>query len=300
MSVKESATIIVLAHNCCAQLLSTLESLHRLPERWPIIVVDNGSTDNTAAAVALRFRHVMLIRCKRNLGAAARNIGVACAHTPYVAFCDYDTQWEPGALNCAVRLLDNASDVAVLSACVQVGATRELDRACVLLHNTWASAHPRAPQMLDFMAGACVMRTRAFYDVGGYWPPLFAGGEEALMALDLAERGWRIIYAKDVVIRRFSVRARNPGPHEKLMVRNAIWVAWMRRPLRMAWHETRVQLIRAHIQTMFWRTLLKVLIGLPRALQRRKVISPAVEEMTALVDRAMEHALILDADWRLE
>ncbi|TAL81809.1 MAG: glycosyltransferase, partial [Pandoraea sp.] len=201
---KERAMILVLTRNHRAQLLSTLESLRQMPGRWPIIVVDNGSSDGTAAAVALHFPRVMLIRATRDLGAAARNIGVAYVHTPYVAFSDDDTQWEPGALDRALNLLDATPDAAVLSACVQVGARRGPEPLCSSMrHSPLATAHSPGPQLLGFMAGACVMRTRAFCDVGGYWPPFFLGGEEALMALDLAERGWRVVYADDVITRRF-------------------------------------------------------------------------------------------------
>src|SRR3546814_8490118 len=98
MTTEGRATNIVISHNRRVQLLSTLKSLQQLPGNWPIIVIDNGSTDGTAAVVASHFPSIMLIRAQRNLGAAARNIGVAYAHTPYIAFSDDDTQWEPGAL----------------------------------------------------------------------------------------------------------------------------------------------------------------------------------------------------------
>src|SRR3546814_1487528 len=94
MTTEGRATIIVISHNRRVQLLSTLKSLQQLPGNWPIIVIDNGSTDGTAAVVASHFPSIMLIRAQRNLGAAARNIGVAYAHTPYIAFSDDDTRSE--------------------------------------------------------------------------------------------------------------------------------------------------------------------------------------------------------------
>ncbi|TCT10162.1 glycosyltransferase family 2 protein [Paralcaligenes ureilyticus] len=290
---KERAMILVLTRNHRAQLLNTLESLRQMPGRWPIIVVDNGSSDGTAAAVASRFPKAMLIRATRDLGAAARNIGVAYVHTPYVAFCDDDTQWEPGALDRAADLLDAAPDVAVLSACVQMGATREPNPLCSsMMHSPLAREHLPGPQLLGFMAGACVMRTRAFYDVGGYWPPFFLGGEEALMALDLAARGWRIIYADDVVARHFPASELDTRQRQYLLIRNAIWLAWMRWPLRAAWRETHIQFTQAHRCRIFGRVLLQVLLGLPRALRRRKVISPAIEAMRVQSDHAAVPPLI--------
>ncbi len=279
------ATIVVLTRNRRVQVLGTLEYLYRLPGRWPIVVVDNGSSDGTAAMIASRFPFVMLIRAKRNLGAAARNIGVAYAQTPYVAFCDDDTQWEPGALERAVKLLDDTPTIAVVSACVQVGPTRRPNPACLLMaQSPLERCELPGPQLLGFMAGACVVRTRAFYEVGGYWPPFFTGGEEALMALDLVEKGWRIIYAHDVITRHFPTLLRDSYSRDRLLIRNAIWVAWMRRPLRAAWRETSVQWRAARARGIAWPTMLQMLLGLPRALRYRKVISPAVERMHTLLD----------------
>jgi GT2 family glycosyltransferase len=287
MTVEGRATIVVLTYNRRVQLLSTLESLQKLPGRWPIIVIDNGSTDGTAVAVAHRFPTVMLIRAQRNLGAAARNIGVAYAHTPYIAFSDDDTQWEPEALERAVSLLDDAPDVGVLSACVHVGPMRRLDPSCQTMAQSPLSRDSLpGPQLLGFMAGACVMRTRAFYEVGGYWPPLFIGGEESLMALDMVEQGWRIVYAADVVTRHFPSVIRDSRLRERLLIRNAIWVAWMRRPVRAACRATALHLKQAHFRRILWPVLWEAVLGMPRALSRRKVISPTVESMQLLLDLA--------------
>src|SRR5690606_27535031 len=97
MNSIERGTVVVLTRNHRARLLRTLKTLQALPEGWPIIVVDNGSTDGTARAVGRHFPAVLLIRSRRNIGAAARNIAVAYAHTPYIAFTNDDSHWEPGA-----------------------------------------------------------------------------------------------------------------------------------------------------------------------------------------------------------
>src|SRR3546814_12573056 len=101
----------------------------------------------------------MLIRAKCNLGAAACNIGAAYAHTPYVAFCGDGTQWEPGALQRALWLLDAAPAVAVLSPRIQVGPTRRPDPACLgMAQSPSQGIWFPGPQFLAFTAEAGVIR----------------------------------------------------------------------------------------------------------------------------------------------
>ncbi|MFN0028455.1 MAG: glycosyltransferase family 2 protein [Acidimicrobiales bacterium] len=63
------------------------------------VVVDDGSVDGTAAAVAAAHPEVRLIRHDQALGSSvARNVGIEAARTPWVAFLDDDDVWAPGKL----------------------------------------------------------------------------------------------------------------------------------------------------------------------------------------------------------
>ena len=55
-------TIVVLTHERCAEVLHTVAHLSTLPERAPVIVVDNASRDGTAETLAARFPAVTAIR----------------------------------------------------------------------------------------------------------------------------------------------------------------------------------------------------------------------------------------------
>ena len=94
VSIDRRVEIVVLTYERPRELLRTLEHLHRLPQVPPIRVVDNGSLDCARDTVAAIYSDVQYIRLERNIGAAARNVGVALAKTPYVALCDDDTWWE--------------------------------------------------------------------------------------------------------------------------------------------------------------------------------------------------------------
>ena len=280
------ATIVVLTYNRLTQVQQTLHALVRLPGGWPIIVVDNGSRDETAATIKRNFPQITVLRSPLNLGAAGRNLAMAQLNTPYVAFCDDDTQWEFGALERAVQILDASERVGILSARVEMGASRRPDPTCLeMAHSPLPREDLPGPQLLGFMAGACVMRATAFRATGGYWPPFFIGGEEELMAYDVIGHGWRIIYADEVVTRHFPSGIRDTHLRQRLLLRNAVWVVWMRRPWRAVGRETWRLLRQARAAQILRPVLASTLLGLPRALSRRKAISPALEQMRRLLDK---------------
>ena len=54
-SAQAPCSVVVLTYNRAATVLETLGNLAALDEPWPIVVVDNGSTDGTADQIAARF-----------------------------------------------------------------------------------------------------------------------------------------------------------------------------------------------------------------------------------------------------
>lgn len=71
-------------------------ALLQVPRPQEVLVIDDGSTDETAAAAAAAGAKVIN---QENLGpGAARNTGLRAATTTWVAFLDSDDQWLPGHL----------------------------------------------------------------------------------------------------------------------------------------------------------------------------------------------------------
>lgn len=228
-------SVVVLTHNRLSEVTRTVERLLALPEHPRVVVVDNGSSDGTVHALRQRFAGVHVVALGANLGAAGRNHGVAAAETDYVAFSDDDTHWAPGSLEHAVRVLDAAPRVAVLSGRVLVGERHCVDPTCLRMST---SPLPRdglpGPALVGYMAGACVFRTAVFREVGGYEPRLFIGGEESLVSLDVLDRGYAIVYCDAVTVVHHPSPARDARLRRLMLARNAAVVAWMRLPAAQA------------------------------------------------------------------
>ncbi|MFL6053932.1 MAG: glycosyltransferase family 2 protein [Actinoallomurus sp.] len=265
-------TVVVATWNRRRELEQTLTRLRALPERPPIIVVDNASSDGSADLVATRFPDVRLVALLANRGGAARNVGMHLADTPYVAFSDDDSWWEPGALRAAVRVLDQYPRLAVLVARIDLGGGR-LDHVSRKMAQglLGREADLPGPSVLIFPACAAVVRRSAFLDAGGFDELLFFGGEESLLALDLAVSGWGLAYVPEVTAHHAPSDNRGDQARRSMLHRrNDLLVTWMRLSTGRALRRTGALALEAVRDPLARDTLRQVLRRLPAALARRR------------------------------
>jgi GT2 family glycosyltransferase len=170
MHEQPTVTFVMITHDRKAEVLRSLGHLSRLPEGPPIILVDNGSTDGTVAAAAREFPGVRIEVLSSNRGAWGRTVGVTASATPYVAFCDDDTWWRPGALDLAARLFDRHPRLAVITGRILIGPEEREDPICRRLERSPLPAEPDIPgyPLLGFLAGASVVRRSTFLEAGGF------------------------------------------------------------------------------------------------------------------------------------
>jgi GT2 family glycosyltransferase len=273
-------SVVVLTHNRMAQLVDTLTRLRALPERPPIIVADNGSADDTVRMAALLFPDVTIVQCGANLGAAGRNLAVNRARTDYVAFCDDDTWWQPGSLARAVRLLDAYPRVGILNARIEVGVDGATDPVSTVMRMSPLDATGLpGPSLVGYMAGASVMRTSVFRQMGGYDARYFIGGEEERMALDVLAAGHAIVYCPACTISHHPSPLRDSALRRRMLARNAAWTAWQRLPVMDALRATARAFGCFRNEGTLWRDGFALLRGLKWTLRERRCVPDRVVAM---------------------
>lgn len=153
--------------------------LGRMPEGYRAIVVDNGSTDDSAA-VARSLGATVVSEPARGFGSAA-HAGLLAASAPIVAFCDADASMDPFDLE---KIVDPV---------VAGAADLVLGRRRPTTQEAWP-AHARLANLA--LAGMIRRATGlALHDLG----PMRAGRREALVALGMRDR--RSGYPLEMVLR---------------------------------------------------------------------------------------------------
>lgn len=153
--------------------------LGRLPEGWHAIVVDNGSTDDSARVAAAHGATVVQ-EARRGFGSAA-HAGLEAATAPYVAFCDADASMDPADL---VAL---AEPVMAGDADLVLGRRRPTTRGAWPVHARLANL--ALSRLMRRASGV------ALHDLG----PMRVARRQALLDLDLKDR--RSGYPLEMVLR---------------------------------------------------------------------------------------------------
>jgi len=170
-------------------LIPTFNYAHYLPDSvasvaeqtfrdFEVVVVDDGSVDDTAAVVAgLRCPNLRYVRHEQNRGLpAARNSGLAIARGRYVALLDADDAMKPSNLARKVEVLERHRDVALVHGPVEpmdeqgrpLGRTRANGNGEVRIENLF----PRILHGNTIACSSVLARKDAIDEVGAFDPRL--------------------------------------------------------------------------------------------------------------------------------
>ncbi len=240
------ACVIIPAYNAARTLPATLAALRAqtIPTaRLEVIVVDDGSTDATAAVAAAAG--VRVLRGPNRGAAAARNWGAAVARADIVLFTDADCVPAPGWV---AAMLAPFRDPAVVGV---KGAYRTQQRSLVarfaqieFLDRYALQARQPTIDLVDSYAAG--FRRAAFLAADGYHTG-FIGNEDVELSYRLADRGARLVFAPDAVV--YHTHAATLGRYLRVKVSRGYWriLVYRRYPHKVLRDSYTPQVLKAQV-----------------------------------------------------
>lgn len=243
--------IIILNYNGRDDTIECLESLREIDyQAHRITLIDNGSIDGTAEAVAELFPQVNLIRSEENLRFAGGN-NLAFEKTleegfDYALMLNNDTVVESDFLTEMVETAESNPEIGLVGAKMYYYDHPNViwfagGRANIFLARMrhigigeTDRGQYEEPKEMDFLNGACLLvRCEVLKDIGLLDEDFFLYGEDFDLCLRAVKKGYKLYYQPRARIRHKVSRS---TPHlKKLLYRYQSWIRLIRKHTPFYW-----------------------------------------------------------------
>jgi glycosyltransferase involved in cell wall biosynthesis len=200
-------SIIIPTYNRAALLPLAIESAKRAGEDVEVIVVDNGSVDDTPQ-VCRETSGIRHLRLEVNVRQArARNAGIQISEGKYLVFLDDDDQLLPNSLAERVNLLESDARLGFAYGpvligdsinCLPTGETNEAQ--CIEGDLFWPLLES------NFILIHSVIARRSLVEAAGLFDPEVVGAEDWLLLMQLSEKHLTGLVNEPVAIYRMFTR----------------------------------------------------------------------------------------------
>lgn len=240
-----SVSVVVVSYSVRPLLRGCLASLREADE---VVVVDNASSDGSAAMVRDEFPGVRLIPLAENRGfSAAVNIGARATTGSLILLLNPDAKVLPGGIDAMRRQMQRRPDAAAIG-CRQVDDNGDfqltigpppsllLELVRMVVQRRLDGGDRRLARGLDrllsrsravpWVAGSClVVRREAFEGVGGFDERFFLFFEDIDFCLRLPAQGGRVYYVPSITVlhRRGRSAAEVPGLAARAYRESQLW-----------------------------------------------------------------------------
>jgi glycosyltransferase involved in cell wall biosynthesis len=270
-------SVIIPTKNRREILIRNLERLHECTyKNLEVIVVDDGSTDGTQAALAKLLPAPKVVRRETSAGPGlARHAVMAMARGEFLFLLDDDSYVEPGAFEKMVEVFAEDPDAAAVT-------LRITSVANALVY----TRHLTLPYCKLIWGGGTGIRAEVVKEVGGFTSITDFHGEEFDYAVRLTDQGYKIRYAPEIQAFDEGVGHSLRFPPDRLInVRNWILIFFSLFPFYTAalfsWRAVVSYGIRSGRERSYIpliKGLLQATRRLPNTIRHRRLVSPATVE----------------------
>jgi hypothetical protein len=280
-------TVLIVSYNARDLLESCLRSLLRASSEvdFTLVVVDNASSDGAWQVVEGYFSDARIIKLDTNIGfAAAVNRGLEEVRTTFVFILNPDTLIPRGSVTKLRSYLFEHPAAAVAGASLtdpdgtpqtstfkfpsmfrefwnflpELKAAIHLRQAAVRLG--WARSNPRSEDGSEAIpvectsGAACMVRTEAIREVGGFDDRFFLYHEEMDLCTRLRKAGWGVFFVPGAQVIHWNAKSSGYDPGR---LPDMPLLGWRVGGMDLLWHKHRSG--AAHRR---WRRLARSLLGL--------------------------------------
>jgi N-acetylglucosaminyl-diphospho-decaprenol L-rhamnosyltransferase len=231
-------SIVIVNFNGGVHLENCLRSLAEHPPSVPAeaVVVDNASTDGSAAVVA-RFRSARLLQLPANVGfSAGNNAGIRATSGELILLLNNDTIVPAGAIDRLVERFDADATAAVagprlvdgtgaaeLSFGPMLSPLRELRQKLVMGLQarrfgpvaSWVERATRRERYVDWVSGACLLVRRPVAEAVGLLDErFFLYTEDVDFCASVRARGWNVLFTPAAEIVHLRGRSRSTAARQ--------------------------------------------------------------------------------------
>src|SRR3989338_5166709 len=198
---------VIVNYNTSALLIETLTFLKKaLADKSfagsEIIVVDNGSSDNSVIEIKRNFVEVKLIRNKVNRGfAAGNNQGIKTSRGRFILLLNSDTRPTQDFLKGLLTELENDPDIGVAGPrLLNIDGSLQPSAGFLPYHLNDPAFYKRR-RKVGWLSGACLLVKKEAIEKGGYLDEqIFMYGEEVEWCLRIKRAGFQIVFCPESVV----------------------------------------------------------------------------------------------------
>ncbi len=245
------AVILIVNWNGRHHLERCLAALFAHPlDRVRIVLIDNGSADDSREWVAAHYPQVQIISLPQNAGfAVANNIGIRATTAPYVVLLNNDTEVQPGWLEALIAPVDQDASIGMCAPRVVLADRPDLIDSIGIrvdaLGFAWQIGRGQ-PDGAVFQtstdvfgpSGAAALYRRAMLDQIGLLDEDFESYYEDVDLAWRAQRaGWRCRYVPQAKVLHVHSATSRRQPDRKLylLARNRWWAIFKNYPVPRLW-----------------------------------------------------------------
>ena len=180
---------------------------------FQVVVVDNGSTDGSAAFVQIEYPEIQVIALSANLGfSRAVNIGIRSTSSPYVALLNNDTEADPYWLEALLEALEDNPQVGFCASKMLFHNDRTRINSAGLFFridgvgrdigfgqedSAWFR---QRREVFGACGGAAIFRRTMLDDVGLLDEDFYAYGEDLDLSFQAQLKGYKCLYVPEAIV----------------------------------------------------------------------------------------------------